>query len=82
MHSLEQLDITMFFLREGKTGGKVVPINSGMLPLSSMLSKAGKNSLQAPLLNPKQILWDGHLHTPKPILVEIRCPPEALQHEY
>lgn len=45
----------MVFLVEGKAGGKVVPINSGVLLLSSMLSKAGKNSLQVPLLNPKQI---------------------------
>lgn len=45
----------MVFLEEGQAGGKVVPIKSGILLLSSMLSKAGKNSLQAPLLNPKQI---------------------------
>lgn len=45
----------MVFLEEGKAGGKIVPINSGILLLSSMLSKAGKNSLQIPLLNPKQI---------------------------
>lgn len=41
----------MVFLEEGKAGGKIVPINSGILLLSSMLSKAGKNSLQIPLLN-------------------------------
>lgn len=45
----------MVFLEEGKAWGKVVPINSGILLLPSMLSKAGKNSLRVPLLNPKQI---------------------------